>query len=71
MRRCVPSLFHLSSSPCPATSSPYPRCPQAVLGITCDLCQRREQLAVEALKREHGGDVKMPELLSRLVGDCP
>jgi hypothetical protein len=21
--------------------------------------------------REHGGDVKMPELLSRLVADCP
>ena len=45
--------------------------PQAVLGVTCDLCQRREQFAVEALKREHGGDVKMPELLSRLVADCP
>jgi hypothetical protein len=29
--------------------------PQAVLGITCDLCQRRESLDVEALKREHGG----------------
>jgi hypothetical protein len=45
--------------------------PQAVLGITCDLCPRREQFDVEALKREHGGDVKMPELLGRLVGDCP
>ena len=45
--------------------------PQAVLGITCDLCQRREQFDVEALKREHGGDVKMPELLGRLVADCP
>jgi hypothetical protein len=41
--------------------------PQAVLGITCDLCQRREQFEVEALKAQHGGDVKMPELLSRLV----
>ena len=45
--------------------------PQPVLRIACDLCQRREQFAVEALKREHGGDVKMPELLSRLVADCP
>jgi hypothetical protein len=45
--------------------------PQAVLGITCDLCQRREQFHVEALKAQHGGDVKMPELLSRLVADCP
>src|ERR1700722_19102462 len=34
--------------------------PQAVLGITCDLCQRREQFDVEALKAQHGGDVKMP-----------
>jgi hypothetical protein len=45
--------------------------PQAVLGITCDLCQRREQFEVEVLKAQHGGDVKMPELLSRLVADCP
>ena len=35
------------------------------------LCQRREQFDTEALKREHGGDVKMPELLGRLVADCP
>jgi hypothetical protein len=45
--------------------------PQAVLGVTCGLCQRREQFDVEALKEQHGGDVKMPELLSRLVADCP
>jgi hypothetical protein len=45
--------------------------PQAVLGITCDLCQRRAQFDVAALKREYGGGVKMPELLSRLVADCP
>jgi hypothetical protein len=44
---------------------------QTVLGIVCDLCQRREQFDVEALRRQHGGDVKMPELLSRLVADCP
>jgi hypothetical protein len=44
---------------------------QAVIGIECAQCQRREQFDVEALKREHGGDVKMPELLSRLVADCP
>ena len=40
-------------------------------GITCDLCHRREQFAVEALKAQHGGDVKMPDLLSRLVSDRP
>jgi hypothetical protein len=45
--------------------------PQAVLGITCALCQRRAQFDVEDLKAQHGGDVKMPELLSRLVADCP
>ena len=45
--------------------------PQAVLGITCDLCQRREQFDTEALKAQHGGGVKMPELLGRLVADCP
>jgi hypothetical protein len=45
--------------------------PQVVLGVTGDLCQRREQFEVEALKAQHGGDVKMPELLSRLVADCP
>jgi hypothetical protein len=43
----------------------------SVLGIECALCQRREQFGVEALKRQYGGDVKMPELLSRLVADCP
>jgi hypothetical protein len=42
-----------------------------VLGITCALCQRREQFDVEALKAQHGGGVKMPELLSWLVADCP
>jgi hypothetical protein len=26
---------------------------------------------MEALKAQHDGDVKMPELLSRLVADCP
>jgi hypothetical protein len=42
-----------------------------VLTGVCDLCDRREQFDVEALKRQHGGDVKMPELLARLVADCP
>jgi hypothetical protein len=45
--------------------------PQMVLGVTCDLFQRREQSDVVALKAQHGGDVKMSELLSRLVADCP
>jgi hypothetical protein len=26
---------------------------------------------VESLKRQRGGEVKMPELLARLVADCP
>jgi hypothetical protein len=45
--------------------------PQAVLGITCALCQRRETFDVESLKLQHGGDVKMPDLLALLVADCP
>ena len=44
---------------------------QSVLGIECALCQRREQFTVDALKAQHGGDVGMPELLGRLVADCP
>jgi hypothetical protein len=45
--------------------------PQPVLGIECALCQRREQFDVEARKVvQHGGDVKMPDLLGRLVADC-
>jgi hypothetical protein len=44
---------------------------QSVLGIVCDLCGRCERFDVETLKRQHGGDVKMPELLARLVADCP
>jgi hypothetical protein len=38
-----------------------------VLGIACDLCQRREQFDIESLKLQHGGGVKMPDLLSRTV----
>jgi hypothetical protein len=43
--------------------------PSRLLSATS--CDRREQFDVEALKRQHGGEVKMPELLSRLVADCP
>jgi hypothetical protein len=32
-------------------------------GNTCNLCQRREQFAVEALKAQHGGDVKMARVV--------
>jgi hypothetical protein len=64
---CVPFSFYLSCFlPMPRDFITLSDMPQAVLGITCDLCQRREQFDVEALMREHGGDVKMPELLSRL-----
>jgi hypothetical protein len=64
-----PLAFPLRShilSPMPRDFITLSDMPQAVLGITCDLRQRREQFDVEALKREHGSDVKMPELLSRL-----
>jgi hypothetical protein len=41
------------------------------IGIFCALCQRRETFDVESLKLQHGGDLKMPELLGRLVADRP
>jgi hypothetical protein len=41
------------------------------IGIFCALCQRRETFDVESLKLQHGGDVKMPDLLAPLVADCP
>jgi hypothetical protein len=66
---CVPSLFRLPP-PMPRDFITLSDMSQTVLGIVCDLCDRREQFDVEALKRQHGGDVKMPELLSRLVDDC-
>jgi len=59
------------SPPMPRDFITLSEMPQAVLGITCGLCHRREQFDVEALKAQHGGDVKMPELLARLVADCP
>ena len=43
---------------------------QTVLGIEYSLCQRREQFDVVTLKTQHRADVKIPELLSRLVADC-
>jgi hypothetical protein len=30
-----------------------------------------ETFDVESLKLQHGGDVKMPDLLALLVADCP
>jgi hypothetical protein len=39
--------------------------------IVCALCQRRERLEVESLKLQHGGEVKVPDLLAALVADCP
>ena len=68
---CVPFSFSCTLRPMARDFITLSDMPQAVLGITCDLCQRREQFDVEALKAQHGGDVKMPELLSRLVADCP
>jgi hypothetical protein len=70
IRPCVPSSFSYTL-PMPRDFITLSDMPQAVLGVTCDLCQRREQFDVEALKAQHGGDVKMPELLGRLVADCP
>jgi hypothetical protein len=43
----------------------------AVLTVVCEPCGRRERYDVESLKRQHGGDVKMPDLLAALVADCP
>ena len=57
--------------PMPRDSIVLSHMPQPVLGIECDSCQRRKQFDVEVLKELHGGDVKMPELLGRLVADCP
>ena len=34
---------------------------QAVLGVTSDFCERREQFDADTLKAQHGGDVKLPE----------
>jgi hypothetical protein len=42
-----------------------------VLTVVCEPCGRRERYDVESLKRQHGGDVKMPGLLAELVADCP
>ena len=41
------------------------------MGVVCEPCQRRERHDVESPKRQHGGDVKMPDLLAALVVDCP
>jgi hypothetical protein len=42
-----------------------------VLTVVCEPCGRRERHDVESLKRQHGVDVKMPDLLAALVADCP
>jgi hypothetical protein len=42
-----------------------------ILTVVCEPCGRRERFDVESLKRQHGGDVKMPDLLAALVADCP
>jgi hypothetical protein len=42
-----------------------------VLTVVCEPCGRRERYDVESLKRQHGGDVKMTDLLKTLVADCP
>jgi hypothetical protein len=41
-----------------------------VLTVVCEPCGRHERYDVESLKRQHGGDVKMPGLLAALVADC-
>ena len=42
-----------------------------VLTVVCEPCGRSERYDVESLKRQHGGDMKMPDLLGALVADCP
>ena len=49
------SLFVLLYSPVmPRDFITLSDMPQAILGINCDLCQRRAQFDVEALKAQHG-----------------
>ena len=54
--RCVPFSFSCTLRPMARDFITLSDMPQAVLGITCDLCQRREQFDVAALKREYGGE---------------
>ena len=42
-----------------------------VLTVSVNRVGRRERHDVESLKRQHGGDVKMPDLLAALVAGCP
>jgi hypothetical protein len=42
-----------------------------VLTVVCEPCGRRDRHDVESVKQQHGGDVKMPDLLAALVADCP
>jgi hypothetical protein len=42
-----------------------------VLTVVCERGGRRERHDVESLKRQHGGEVKMPDLLAALTADCP
>jgi hypothetical protein len=63
----VLTILHL----CRETSSPCPTCPNPFSASSAAYASAREQFDMEALKAQHGGDVKMPELLSRLVADCP
>ena len=42
-----------------------------VLTVSVNRVGRRERHDVESLKRQHGGDVKMPDLLATLTADCP
>jgi hypothetical protein len=55
------------SPSCPAMRYSSPTCASQPSASFGELCQRRERFDIESLKRQHGGDVKMPELLSRLV----
>jgi hypothetical protein len=58
---CVPFVFSCPLPLMPRDFLTLSDMPQSLLGIECALCQRREQFDVEALKAQHGGDVKMPE----------
>ena len=41
------------------------------LSIVCEPRGRRERHNVERLQVQYGLDMKLPELLARLVADCP
>jgi hypothetical protein len=59
------------SSSMPRDFITYPTCLKRSWGSPVTYVSGASSSMWRPLKREHGGDVKMPELLGRLVADCP